>query len=69
MIPIETGCQFYHYINKAQRYTIKLQRNKTKSTNTINKMIESVMIYIYIYIIEAPFYREWMWSSGLGRWT
>ena len=20
-------------------------------------------------IIEAPFLREWMWSSGLGRWT
>jgi hypothetical protein len=19
--------------------------------------------------IEAPFFREWMWSSGLGRWT
>jgi hypothetical protein len=19
--------------------------------------------------IEAPFFREWMWSSGLGRWA
>ena len=23
----------------------------------------------YTRIIEAPFIREWMWSSGLGRWT
>ena len=33
-------------------------------------LLARLCIYnVYTTIIEAPFFREWMWSSGLGRWT
>ena len=30
----------------------------------ITNIIDSDLLFV-----EVPIYREWMWSSGLGRWT
>ena len=54
--------------------TIQLVAKYFLQINDVFKIYDTYIniLKTHIYnttIIEAPFFREWMWSSGLGRWT